>query len=181
MEQTSLPDPESLHLFEDERDPERLSLHVFIREVCKRLHRIIVRGSLTHFATPFLIFFFFTSSFQKLDIFCSVAVAGELLLQAEAPDVDHLLHVGQVLVLIVHPPADGALWDQSRDGRRDKAVTRRAGTASSRKNNNNNNNKKRPSERTQHGTRSCVRGAPCMHACMHARTHACKQAPNFCK
>lgn len=33
-----LPDPESILLFKDERDPERLSLHVFIGEVCKILH-----------------------------------------------------------------------------------------------------------------------------------------------
>lgn len=117
-----LPDPESILLFKDERDPERLSLHIFIWKLCKKKKRNIAQKRFEEdpccksHALRDASFFFFTSSIQKLDIFCAVSVTDELLLHAEAPDVDNFLHVRQVLIFIVHPSADGALSEKKPEG-----------------------------------------------------------------
>lgn len=50
-----------------------------------------------------------TFAFHYVDKVCAVAVTDELLLHTETSDVYDFLHVGQVLVFVVHPPADGAL------------------------------------------------------------------------
>ena len=51
----------------------------------------------------------FTFTLQRADELCVVAVTDELLLHAEPPNVCDFFHIRQILVLVVHPPADGAL------------------------------------------------------------------------
>lgn len=52
---------------------------------------------------------YFTFTLQHVDIFCAVTVTDELLLHTETSDVGNFFNVRQVLVFVVHPPADGAL------------------------------------------------------------------------
>lgn len=57
-----------------------------------------------------------TFALQVLHIFWAVAVTDELLLHAEASDVGDFLNVGQVLILVVHRTADGALPSHKQRG-----------------------------------------------------------------